>query len=465
MSGAGKTDVVVIGGGPAGMTAAIEATRSGRRVTLVTEAPLGGRAMNASLLPSKLLLHLAELRVRRGERGLASVATIADLTEGIDRTIAHQAMRASERLSDAGVSVVHGLARFTGPNELAVEREGGARAMTFSRAIVATGSVPSFPEGFFGDRLGPDGEVIFAPRFVRTLRSLPRTMLVIGGGATGTEAVSAFVDLGVEVTWLLDDLGILPRFDRELASSLGDVLMERGVKIVHGKRVLSVTRDPRPDAPADQRVLAKLDGGRTYAGERAFVAIGRRGDVARLDPERVGLDVDVATGTLRVDAEGRTSAPHVFAVGDAAGPPFTANEAMARAYVAARRATDRDAPPSPRAARIEAVYARPEIARVGLTPQDAVRGGASFEVRVTTFESSLRGVMEGSGFDPHARGTLKVVLDAGERLVGASAIGPRASEVLAPIATAIHLGARAEDLRGLFLAEPTLCGLALDALR
>jgi pyruvate/2-oxoglutarate dehydrogenase complex dihydrolipoamide dehydrogenase (E3) component len=94
-----------------------------------------------------------------------------------------------------------------------------------------------------------------------------------------------------------------------------------------------------------------------------------------------------------------------------------------------------------------------------------VRKGASFEVRVTTFESSLRGVLERSGFDPHARGTLKVVLDAEERLVGASAIGPRASEVLAPIATAIHLGARAEELRGLFLAEPTLTALALDALR
>ncbi len=460
-----RADLVVIGGGPAGMTAAIEASRSGRGVVLVTEAPIGGRAMNASLLPSKLLLHMAELRVRRGERGLASAATIAELTEGIERTIAHQAARASERLGDAGVTVVHGAARFTGANELHVEREGGARVVPFASAIVATGSVPSFPAGFFGDAAGPDGEVIFAPRFVRKLRSVPRTMLVVGAGVTGAEAVSAFVDLGVEVSWLIDDHGILPRFDRELASSLGDVLMERGVKIVHGKRVESVTRDPRPDAPADQRVLAKLDGGRTYAGERAFVAIGRRADVARLGVDVLGLEVDPQTGALRVDAEGRTALPHVFAVGDAAGAPFTANKAMAEAFVAARRATDRAAARSGPEARIEVVYTRPEVARVGITPGDGARRGVAFEVRVVSYESSLRGVMEGGGFDPHARGTLKVVLDAEERVVGASAIGPRASEVLAPIATAIHLGARAEDLRGLFLAEPTLGALALDALR
>jgi dihydrolipoamide dehydrogenase len=306
---------------------------------------------------------------------------------------------------------------------------------------------------------------IFAPRFVRQLRSLPETMLVVGAGVTGAEAVSAFVDLGVQVTWLVDDLGILPRFDRELASSLGDVLMERGVKIVHGKRVTSVTLAASENAARAERVLAKLDGGRTYAAERAFVAIGRRPDAIRLSPAAAGIAIDPASGAIVIDEHGRTSNARVFAAGDVTGGPFTATKASAEAWVAARTATDRPASPPRREAWIEAVYSRPEVARVGRTPEESARRGLPFEVRVASYESSLRGVLEGAGFDPHARGTLKVVLDADERVVGATAIGPRASEVLAPLATAIHLGARADDLRGLVLAEPSLSAIALDALR
>lgn len=460
-----RADVVVIGGGPAGLVAATEAARSGRSVLVVVEGPIGGRAMNASLLPSKLLLHLAALRVQRNERGLASPALVAELTEGTERTIRHQAARASERLADAGVTQKAGLARFTGPRTLVVTHADVEQEIEFERAIVATGSVPAFPPGFFGEAPGPDGIDVFAPRFVRQLRSLPETMLVVGAGVTGAEAVSAFVDLGVQVTWLVDDLGILPRFDRELASSLGDVLMERGVKIVHGKRVTSVTRSSSPNAARAERVLAKLDGGRTYAAERAFVAIGRAPDATRLAPERAEIALDPKTGAIVVDPAGRTSNPHVFAAGDVTGAPFTATKASAEAWAAARHATDRPAQPPRREAWIEAVYSRPEVARVGSTPEECARRGQPFEVRVAAFESNLRGVLEGAGFDPHARGTLKVVLDGNERLIGATAIGPRATEVLAPLATAIHLGAHADDLRGLVLAEPSLSAIALDALR
>jgi pyruvate/2-oxoglutarate dehydrogenase complex dihydrolipoamide dehydrogenase (E3) component len=460
-----RADIVVLGAGPAGVAAATEAARSGRSVLLVAEGPVGGRAMHASLLPSKLLLHLADLRVRRGERGLASAAAIAEFTEGMERTITHQMARANERLADAGVTQVSGLARFSGPSTLAVTRAEGELELTFERAIVTTGSVPAFPAGFFGEAPGPDGIDVFAPRFVRQLRSLPETLLVVGAGVTGAEAVSAFVDLGVQVTWLVDDLGILPRFDRELASSLGDVLMERGVKIVHGKRVTSVTRAANANAARAERVLAKLDGGRTYAAERAFVAIGRLPDATRLAPEAAQLRLDPKTGAIVVDAHGRTSNPRIFAAGDVTGAPYTATKATAEAWAAARAATDRAVSPPRREAWIEAVYTRPELARVGVTPEESVRRGQPFEVRVASYESSLRGVLEGAGLDPHARGTLKVVLDVEERVIGATAIGPRASEVLAPLATAIHLGARADDLRGLVLAEPSLSAIALDALR
>ncbi len=460
-----RAHVAVVGAGPAGITAAVEAARAGQRVVLVSDGPVGGRAMHASLLPSKVLIHLAEQRRARGEKGLARPEVIADLTASIARIAEHQRARAAERLEDGGVEHLSGAARFAGPRELEIERDGSVVArVVFERAIVASGSVPTFPPGFFGDEPGPDGEIVFAPRFVSRMRSLSETMLVVGGGVTGTEMVCALQFLGVSVTWLLDDLGILPGFDRQLAGSLGDVLMERGVKIVHGKRVLSVLRDRTARTPAES-VLAKLDGGRTYAAERAFIAIGRRPDVARLRPEQAGLPLDATTGALVVDALGRTPVSGIYAVGDAAGPPYTVTKARAQAYAAARHATGSPVEPPRRDAWIEAVYTQPELARVGLTPGEAARRGSPFELRVLGYDSSLRGVLEGAGIDPHARGVIEVVLAEDGTVEGATAIGPHAAEVLAPLATAIHLGARLEALRGLFLGEPTLTALAIDALR
>lgn len=460
-----RTDVLVLGGGPAGTTAAISAARSGRSVTLVTDGHIGGRTMHASLVPSKALLHLASLRAARGDKALLTPDEVVQFGEDVERLVSHQAARTAERLIDSGVRVIAATARFASEDSVEVTHGVERDTITFDRAIIATGSNPHFPEKFFGEQVGPDGDAIFAPRHVRWLRSLPETLLVVGGGVTGAEACSAFLDLGVRVTWVMDDVGMLRHFDRELASSLGDVLMERGAKLVHGKRVTSVTRSPHADAPKDERVLATLDGGRTYAAERAFVAIGRRPDVARLRPEQARVELDPKRGGVVVDGFGRSSNPRVYAAGDAAGAPFTANKASAEAWIAGRHATDQPTEARHPEAYVEAVFTRPELARVGVSPEEAMRRALPFEVRVASYESSVRGVLAGAGFDHHARGTVKVVLDVEGRVLGATAIGPGASEVLAPLAVAIHLGARADALTTLFLAEPSLTSLALEALR
>ena len=331
-------EVIVIGAGPAGVGAAVEAARGGAAVTLISETPPGGRATHASMVPSKALLHFVSRRRLARESGAPDVAA---MMAEIEHQVATRAGLVARRLEDAGVHVIRGLARFASPGELLVARDDGREQRLAGDAIiVASGSVPSFPEGFFGAGASmPDGEHVMAPRFLRKLRSLPASILVIGAGVTGAEMVYAWNALGVEVTWLVDELGLLPRFDRELASSLGDVLMERGVKIVHGKRVEHVVPQP------GEGVLAKLDGGRTYAAQRAFVAVGRKPDLARLELGAAGLSVDARTGALTIDAEARTSVPHIFAVGDAAGAPFTSSKAELEGWVAGRRATLREAPP------------------------------------------------------------------------------------------------------------------------
>ena len=324
--------------------------------------------------------------------------------------------------------------------------------------MIATGSGPSFPPGFFGDAKGPDGERILAPRHLRTLRTLPKTMMVIGGGATGAELVHAFQAMGVEVTWILDDLGILPDFDRELADSIGDVLMERGVKIVHGKAVLKLVSDPH------QGVLASLDGGRTYSAERAMVAIGRRADTARLGLETVGIAIDPRTGAIAVDGMQR-AADGVFVAGDAAGPPYVQSKGVIEGWIAGRAAAGLAVADAPRAW-VETVYTSPEIAMVGLTPARAGAARRAFDMRTISFDESLRGILADVGVDPHVRGMLRVVLDETTRaVIGASAIGPHASEVLGPVAVAIAAGMTVEQLAMSGLASPTFGELAGAAAR
>lgn len=451
--------IVVIGGGPAGVSAAIAAAQSGAGVTLVSESPVGGRATHSSLVPSKVLLHAAEARRARGEKSLATPAELAAIRVDTEDLVKRRADRMRTALSDAGVRIVDGIAHFASTSVVEVASASGGRSLPFDRAIVAAGSEPRFPEGFFGESGKPDGHHVFAPRHVHAMIDLPKSLLVIGGGATGAEHTHAFLSLGVEVTWVLDELGILPGFDRELADSLGDVLMERGAKIVHGKRVLKVVHDPK------QGTLASLEGGRTYAAERAFVAIGRRADTGRLGLSELGIALR-PDGTVPVDGFGRTSVESIYAVGDATKGGQSSARAEATGWTAARHASKQPVEALVPHAFVEAVYTTPEVARVGISPREIAARGGDFDLRTHDFGGSLRAAFDGVGADPHARGVIRVVSEPeGGKLLGATAIGPHAAEVLAPIAVAIRLGASARELAHVFLPAPSYGEIATQALR
>ena len=452
--------LVIIGGGPAGVTAAGEAARTGAGVTLVSEAPIGGRATHASFVPSKVLLHAAEARRARGDKSLATADELAAIRADTDAIAKARADRMRNALSDSGARIAEGVARFASAATVEVTSASGVRTLPFDKAIVAAGSEPRFPTAFFGAASEkPDGHHVVAPRHVRAMIDLPKSILVIGGGATGAEHAHAFLSLGVEVTWLLDDLGILPRFDRELADSLGDALMERGVKLVHGKRIVSVVHDPK------QGVLASLEGGRTYAAERAFVAVGRRADTARLGLVELGIALR-SDGTVPVDGFGRTSVDSIYAVGDTSEGAHSSARAEATGWTAARHATAQKVEALVPAAFVEAVYTTPEVARVGLSPREALGRGGELDLRTHDFGGSLRATFDGVGRDKHARGIVRVVSEPeGGKLLGATAIGPHAAEVLGPIAVAIRLGASARDLAHVFLPAPGYGEIATQALR
>lgn len=461
--------LLVIGGGPVGIAAAMEAARISRRtgstVTLVAETPIGGRAGWHSLVPSKVLLHAA---AEHAGRGLMQPAALAELLGHVEQTAQRYSAVQARALRDARVELVTGKAVFALPTRVVIEPPGGgpvdvddtARQIEFDRVIVASGSVPVFPP-----HLKPDGKRIIAPRFVRKLQRLPETMCVVGGGVTGAEFVYAFAALGVKVSWLVDQFGVLPPFDRKPVQALVKVLGAMGVELIEGQATSKLEPDP---AGTDERgVIATLADGRTVKAEQAFVAIGRKPDVDGLHLEYVGLAPATsgpARGGIAVDEHARSAVEHVFAAGDVTGAPLVVNKGCAQAWTAARIALKHQAPPLNPGSWVQAVYSQPQIAQVGTSPEKAHMSGVKVRVQTIPYDAVLKTHLA------HEADALRcfVEIAVGEttdRVLGATAFGPDAAEVLTPIAVAIQAGATATQLAATFPAHPSLSELATLAAR
>lgn len=440
------TDLTVIGGGPGGMAAAIEAAKAGMAVVLVESGRLGGRAIHGTMLPWRSL-----------ERAVDDAGSAPSSGNPTDRRQTWAAawaesrrlgtrweQRVGLRLADAGVDRIEGRARFVSPHEIAVE---AGPAIRFDRAIVAVGGGGA---PLAGDP--PDGRRLFWPDQLSSLEAPPDSLMVIGGGAAGAELIDSLSRLGgTQLTWVMDEFGILPRFERELAEAIGDVLMERGVKLVHGKAVASLS------VAADQ-VLAKLEGGRTYAAEAAVLAVGTQPALDSLQLSAAGLAVD-ARGALRVDEHCRTDVAHLFAVGDCtlASENVAGAEAMGRC--AGRAAAGLEPAPWRPSEVPRVVWTRPAAAQVGATPEQVA--GREVQLHTLRLEESVFGLLRGVAERDEAKGFIRVVSDSESgRLLGASAVGPRAPEIVSAVALALRVGATDSQIADVFTAVPG----GLDAL-
>lgn len=438
--------IIVIGGGPAGIEAALTAAKVGASVTLVSDTPIGGRAGWASLVPSKVWLHAADLfgAIQAGPRvGIALdggarpdpdviLARIRTVMQGWNGQLVGQ-------LQAQGVTLVTGSASLVSSTTVQIAHDGVARELEADAIIIAAGSVPAFPP-----TMRPDGKRILAPRFAKALDSLPASVVVVGGGATGTEFAYLFNRLGVEVTWVLNEKGVLPMFAPGAGDFLADIMAKRGVNLIMGQAASNIATD-------DDGVTVSLADGSAHTAEMAFLAIGRRADVSRLNIDATGLALG-AHGELAVDEYGRTSAATVYAVGDVVGAPMLANQAAAQARVAARHAAGLMPPPYRPETIIHAIYADPQVAQVGRT------NAGDKSVRIP-FTAALKAhlLVENEGY-------IELRYDAGTRAIQTGiAVGPHAADVLAPVALALQLNATVDDLAAPGGANPTLSELAFMA--
>jgi dihydrolipoamide dehydrogenase len=449
-------DVAVLGSGPGGYSAAFRAADLGRSVVLVERyASLGGVCLNVGCIPSKALLHVAEVMAAAAlleEAGVSFSAPRVDLERlraHKDAVVGQLTGGLARMAKQRGVTVLTGLGRLVGPKRMAVETPEGAVPVSFDHAILAAGSRALRPPGF------PDDPRVMDATAALALPEVPQRLLVVGGGIIGLELATVYEALGsaVTVVEMLDRL--MPGPDPDLVRPLERRIRGRWAAVRLGTRVASV--EARSDG-----LLVAFEGAQAPAPElfdRVLVAVGRRPNGDRLGAEEAGLHVD-ARGFVTADAQGRTNVPHLFAIGDLARPPLLAHKASHEGRTAAEviaglpAAFDTTAIPA-------VAYTDPEVAWVGLGEAEARERG--IEVDVARFPWQASGRALGMG---RSEGLTKLVVARGTgRVVGAGIVGAHAGELIAECALAIEMGADVEDLALTVHPHPTLSetvGLAAE---
>ena len=448
MSAASKSDLVVLGAGPGGYTAAFRAADLGLEVTLVERWPtLGGVCLNVGCIPSKALLHAArviEEAKEAGEFGLdfgAPRVDLARLRGWKSKVVGKLTDGLASLAKQRKVSVVRGAGRFVGPNTLAVDGDGGTTAIEFRQCIVAAGSEPVRMPG------APDDPRIMDSTGALELDSLPKNLLVVGGGIIGLEMATVYDALGVAVSVVELTDTLMPGADRDLVRPLQKRIASRYQAIMLGTKVT------RMEAGA-AGITVSFEGKQAPAGpqvyERVLVAVGRRPNGREIGADQAGIAVD-ERGYIKVDRQMRTNQPSIFAIGDIVGQPMLAHKASHEGKVAAEVAAGHksyfDARVVPSVA-----YTDPEVAWVGKTEEQARAEGIAFEKGSFPWAASGRSLSLG-----RSEGLSKLLFakDSGQ-VIGAGIVGTNAGDLIAEAALAIELGCDAADIGLTVHPHPTL---------
>ena len=452
-------EVLVLGAGPGGYTAAFRAADLGQQVVLVDQRPtLGGVCLNVGCIPSKALLHaarvIAETRemaahgLRFGDPDI-DVDALRGWKDGVvSRLTGGLAGLARQRK----VRIVPGTGRFTAPDQVAVTGDDGAvTTVSFERAIIAAGSepvrLPFLPEG--------DPRVIDSTGAL-DLASVPGRMLVIGGGIIGLEMATVYHEMGARITVveLMDQL--IPGTDRDIVAPLAKRIGRQYENVYLSTKVTGAEAGP-------DGVRISFEGPKAPASDvfdQVLVAVGRAPNGRLIGAENAGVLVD-ERGYIPVDKQQHTNVPHIFAIGDVVGPPMLAHKATHEGRVAAQVAAGQ---PSYFDAKVipSVAYTDPEVAWAGITETEAKAADVPYGKGVFPWAASGRSLSLARD-----EGLTKLLFDAtSERLIGAGLVGPNAGELIAEIAHAIEMGADAADIALTIHPHPTLSetvGLSAEA--
>ena len=464
-------DLVVLGAGTGGYTAAFRAGQLGLKVALVDEDKIGGTCLHRGCIPTKALLESAGFveHVRHAKEYGLVLAGSADGTVAIDYAqmaarkdqIVKRMWTGLKTLVDKNKVVwIAGRGRLEGPNKVRVTQPGddgtpgvgGDRVLQATDTILATGSrVKSLPG------LTPDGQRIITSDDVLRSTSIPKDIVIVGAGAVGCEFASMYHDLGTKVTLLEYFPQIVPLEDREVSQALERSFTRRGITVMTNARFdstkVEVTKDGiclmvGPEGKVQQELRA----------EQLLVAAGRATNV-----EDVGIEttkIEVEKGFVKVDGRMRTKEPHVYAIGDIVGGLMLAHTAAHEGIVAAHTiAGDREVHPVDYVKQPRATYCRPEIASIGLTQQQAEERGRPVKIGKVPFQAIAKALIGGE-----YEGFAKVIADKEtDETLGIHLIGPHATDLIAEASVAFELEAAPWEIGGATHAHPTLSEILGEA--
>lgn len=429
--------------------AGIRAGQLGRKVLLIEKRDLGGECLNRGCIPSKALIHAArlyhDLRVEGADIGVTATDLRFDLSTTMrwkDEVVAKERQGVAMLLKSAGVTVLSGVGRFTGPRTADFAApDGGHERIDFGAAIVATGATHGTIPGF-----ELDGERVLNAWDLLSIKTLPRSMLILGGGVSGCELGEFLARVGVEVTIVELLSQLLPGMEPDLSRELTATLERLGVHIHVGTKAVGLRRETD-----ELTMTVEASNGRSeLSAERLFVTVGKRPESRDLGLEDAGVAFDAKTGFIPVDDQMRTNQRHIYAVGDVARPPMLAHKSYREGIVAAEAASglptrfDFLAMPS-------VVFTVPELASVGYTKPEAESKG--YHARESRFPYAALGRAHASH---STQGWVKIVGDdVSGLLLGVHAAGEGAGEYIAEAAHALEMGSTVRDLALTIHPHPT----------
>jgi len=454
--------VVIIGGGPGGYESAHVAAQLGADVTVVDADGVGGSAVLTDCVPSKTLIATAELMAEMeeagelgisfdgpgGEPGVVSV-DLGRVNTRVKALAVAQSADIGRRLTRDGVRVVRGRGRLVTPNQVVAALPGGGEETFEADAVlVATGASPRTLA-----TAQPDGERILTWEQVYDLEEIPEKLIVVGSGVTGAEFASAYSSLGVEVVLVSSRDRVLPGEDADAAEVLEGVLIRRGMTVLAKSRMESVTR-------TENTVTVTLTDGRAVEGSHCLLALGSIPNTADLGLDEVGVVCDDA-GFVKVDRVSRTSARGVYAAGDCTGILMLASVAAMQGRIAMWHFLGDAVTPLDLKTVSSNVFTVPEIATVGWSQTAVDAGEIEAEVVTLPLSGNPRAKMQGV-----RDGFVKLFCRPGTGIViGGVVVGPRASELIHPVAIAVSESLTADQLAHAFTVYPSMSGSIAEAAR
>jgi len=436
-------DVVVLGSGPGGYSAAFRAADLGLKTVLVERYPnLGGVCLNVGCIPSKALLHTAavmDAAAAMAEHGIrfgAPKIDLGKLRDFKDKVVARLTGGVGSMAKMRKVTVVQGVGSFTGPNDMAVDGK-EKTTVRFRSAIIAAGSqsakLPFLPE---------DPRIVDSTGALE-LKGIPKRMLIIGGGIIGLEMGTVYSVLGarLDVVEMMD--GLMLGADRDL------VAVWQKMNAPRFDRIMLKSKTTKAQAAKDG-IRVEIEGQETKTYDLVLVSVGRTPNGKRIGADRAGVKVD-ERGFVPVDSQMRTNVPHIFAIGDIAGNPMLAHKAVHEGHVAAEAAAGQKSHFDARVVPAVA-YTDPEVAWVGLTEEEAKKAGTKIGVAKFPWTASGRALA-----NARSEGFTKLIFDAQtHRLVGGGIVGTGAGDLISELALAVEMGADATDIAKTIHPHPTL---------